>query len=127
MQIDPRRLRFLLAVARSGGVLAAADELSVTPSAVSQQLAKLESETGRSLVRRTPTGTVLTDEGRLLVEAAEDIERLLLETEDRLNPDTAGPSGVVRIGGFYTFFAAVLLPAFPGWRERMPRLRVELL
>jgi molybdate transport repressor ModE-like protein len=80
MLIDPRRLRFLLAVARSGGVLAAADDLDVTPSAVSQQLAKLESEIGRSLVRRTPTGTVLTDAGRLLVEAAEDIERMLRET-----------------------------------------------
>ena len=36
--IDPRRLRFLLAVARYGGVLAAADELAVTASAVSQQI-----------------------------------------------------------------------------------------
>ena len=127
MQIDPRRLRFLLAVARTGGVLAAADELEVTPSAVSQQLAKLESETGRSLVRRTPTGTVLTDAGRLLAEAAEDIERMLRETEERLNPDDAGPTGTVRIGGFYSFLAVVLLPAFPGWKERMPRLTVELL
>jgi DNA-binding transcriptional LysR family regulator len=127
MQIDPRRLRFLLAVARSGGVLAAADELEVTPSAVSQQLAKLESETGRSLVRRTPTGTLLTDEGRLLVEAAEDLERLLRETEERLQPDDAGPAGTIRIGGFYSFLAVVLLPAFAGWRERMPRLHIELL
>ncbi len=127
MSIDPRRLRFLLAVARSGGVLAAADDLEVTPSAVSQQLAKLESETGRSLVRRTPTGTVLTDAGRLLVEAAEDLERMLRETEARLRPDDAGPTGTIRIGGFYSFTAVVLLPAFPYWRERMPRLNIELL
>ncbi|WP_148575582.1 LysR family transcriptional regulator [Nocardioides caldifontis] len=127
MSIDPRRLRFLLAVARAGGVLAAADELAVTPSAVSQQLAKLEAETRRSLVRRTPTGTVLTDAGRLLVEAAEDIERLLQETETRLMPDDTGPAGTIRIGGFYSFFAVVLLPAFPEWRERMPRLQVELV
>lgn len=46
MRIDPRRLRFLLAISREGGVLAAADELGVTPSAVSQQLARLEAETG---------------------------------------------------------------------------------
>ena len=127
MYVDPRRLRFLLAVARSGGVLAAADDLEVTPSAVSQQLAKLEEETQRSLVRRTPTGTVLTDAGRLLVEAAEDIERTLRETEARLQPDDAGPVGTIRIGGFYSFLAVVLLPAFPGWRERMPRLGIELL
>lgn len=127
MDIDPRRLRFLLAVARAGGVLAAADDLEVTPSAVSQQLAKLEAETGRSLVRRTPTGTVLTDAGRLMVEAAEDIERTVRDTVARLRSDDAGPSGTVRIGGFYSFFAVVLLPAFPEWRERMPRLRIELI
>jgi molybdate transport repressor ModE-like protein len=127
MDIDPRRLRFLLAVARAGGVLAAADDLDVSASAVSQQLAKLEAETGHALVRRTPTGTVLTDAGRLLVEAAEDIERTLHDTETRLRPDDAGPSGTVRIGGFYSFLAVVLLPAFPGWRERMPRLHIELV
>ena len=56
----PRRLRVLLAVARTGGVLAAADELGITPSAVSQQLNKLEDETGHALVVRTPKGSVLT-------------------------------------------------------------------
>ena len=127
VNIDPRRLRFLLAVARAGGVLAAADELEVTPSAVSQQLAKLEAETGHSLVTRTPTGTVLTEAGRLMAEAAEDIERTLHETEVRLRPDDAGPSGTVRIGGFYSFIAGVLMPAFPGWREHMPRLHIELV
>jgi molybdate transport repressor ModE-like protein len=127
MNIDPRRLRFLLAVARAGGVLAAADDLEVTPSAVSQQLAKLEAETGRSLVRRTPTGTVLTDAGRVMVEAAEDVERTIRDAAARLRPEDAGPTGTVRIGGFYSFIANVLLPAFPGWRERMPRLHIELI
>ena len=61
--LDPRRLRFLLAVARYGGVLAAADELAVTASAVSQQLAKLEQEAGRTLLQRTQTGSVLTPAG----------------------------------------------------------------
>ena len=70
MILDPRRLRFLLAVARYGGVLAAADELDVTASAVSQQLSKLEQETGRSLLQRTPTGSVLTPAGLALAEAA---------------------------------------------------------
>src|SRR5215218_1632480 len=63
MDLDPRRLRFLLAVARYGGVLAAADELAVTASAVSQQVAKLERETGHTLLRRTSSGSLLTSAG----------------------------------------------------------------
>lgn len=127
MQIDPRRLRFLLAVARSGGVLAAADDLSVTPSAVSQQLARLELEVGRPLVRRTSGGTVLTDAGRSLAESAEEVERVLVEARAKLLEGESDPTGTVRVGGFHSFLSAVLLPRIPTWRERHPRLRFEVV
>ena len=125
MILDPRRLRFLLAVARYGGVLAAADELAVTASAVSQQLGKLERETGHALLQRTPTGSVLTPAGLALAEAAEDVERALALARARLEQDDAAVSGTVRIGGFQSFLANVLSPALPDWRHRYPRLRIE--
>lgn len=127
MELDPRRLRFLLAVARSGGVLAGADELGVTPSAVSQQLARLEQEVGRPLVRRTAAGTVLTEAGHSLAEAAEEIERTLSEARAKLLAGDADPAGTVRIGGFQSFLSAVLAPELSGWRERFPRLHFEVL
>jgi DNA-binding transcriptional LysR family regulator len=123
--LDPRRLRFLLAVARYGGVLAAADELAVTASAVSQQIARLEQETGRSLLQRTPTGSVLTPAGLALADAAEDVERALAVARSRLQQDEAEVSGTVRIGGFQSFLATVLAPSLPTWRERYPALRFE--
>jgi DNA-binding transcriptional LysR family regulator len=118
-------LRFLLAVARYGGVLAAADELAVTASAVSQQLARLEKETGHVLLQRTQTGSVLTPAGLALAEAAEDIERSLTLARSRLEHDDASVSGTVRIGGFQSFLASVLAPALPEWRQRHPALRFE--
>jgi molybdate transport repressor ModE-like protein len=127
MQLDPRRLRYLLAVARAGGVLAGADELAVTPSAVSQQLARLEQEVGRPLVRRTATGTVLTEAGHALAEAAEEIERTLAEARAKLAASDSDPAGTVRIGGFQSFLAVVLAPELPRWRERFPRLHFEVL
>ncbi|TGN63799.1 LysR family transcriptional regulator [Nocardioides eburneiflavus] len=123
MRIDPSRLRFLLAVARYGGVLAAADELEVTASAVSQQLAKLERETGYALLRRVPSGSVLTPAGLALAEAAEDVERALAVARSRLAETSEEVSGSVRIGGFQSFLATVLAPALPEWRERYPALR----
>lgn len=89
MDIDPRRLRVLLAIARTGGVLAAADELGITPSAVSQQLSKLEDETGHALVLRTPKGSVLTPAGLAVAEAGEEIERALSVARARIE---AGPT-----------------------------------
>lgn len=125
MELDPRRLRFLLAVARYGGVLAAADELGVTASAVSQQIGRLEQETGFTLLRRTPTGSELTPAGVALTEAAEDVERAVAEARSRLEQSAAEISGTVRIGGFQSFLATVLAPALPGWRERHPALSIE--
>ena len=125
MEIDPRRLRFLLAVARYGGVLAAADELAVTASAVSQQIGRLEQETGQSLITRTPTGSVLTTAGLTLAEAAEDVERALAVARTRLLQDEGGVTGTVRIGGFQSFLTTILSPALPDWRERHPGLRIE--
>ena len=127
MNLDPRRLRFLLAVARTGGVLAAADELRVTASAVSQQLARLEQETGRTLLQRTPTGSVLTPAGLALAETAEDIERALTLARERLERDESDVSGTVRLGGFQSIFAAVVAPALGSWRTRYPGLRFEIV
>lgn len=127
MELDPRRLRYLLAISRTGGVLAAADELKVTPSAVSQQLARLEHEVGRELVHRTPRGAVLTEAGRAVAEGAEEIERTLNGVQARLQHDGSGPSGTVRVGAFYSFLNAILVPELPAWRTRFPQLRFEVV
>ena len=50
------RLRALHAVSAHGSIIAAAETLNVTTSAVSQQLAKLESETGQTLLERHGRG-----------------------------------------------------------------------
>ncbi|MFT3871283.1 MAG: LysR family transcriptional regulator [Nocardioides sp.] len=125
MLVDPRRLRFLLAVARYGGVLAAADEMGITSSAVSQQITKLEQETGRALLRRTPSGSVLTPAGLALAEAAEEVERTLAVARSRLEHEDAAVSGTVRIGGFQSFLSTVLSPALPDWHDRYPALAFE--
>ena len=112
-------------MARFGGVLAAADELAVTASAVSQQISKLERETGHTLLRRVTSGSVLTPAGLALAEAAEDVERALAVARSRLEDAAAAVSGAVRIGGFQSFLATVLAPALPDWRNRYPALRFE--
>ncbi len=127
MRIEPQRLKFLLAVARAGGVLAAADEMRVTPSAVSQQLSRLEQEIGRQLVVRTPQGAVLTADGLAVAQAAEDIERTLNLVTARLEEDETGPTGTVRVGAFHSFLRAIVIPSLEDWRTRNPGLRFELI
>jgi molybdate transport repressor ModE-like protein len=126
MDIDPRRLRVLLAVARTGGVLAAADELGISPSAVSQQLNKLEDETGHALVLRTPKGSVLTPAGLAVAEAGEEIERALSVARARMEGG-AKIAGVVRVGGFTSFVRTVVIPRLPEWRIQYPQLQIRMI
>ena len=58
--LDIKRLQILLKVVETGSVTAAADELFYTPSAVSQQLRKLEEEVGQPLLQRRSRGMVPT-------------------------------------------------------------------
>ncbi|MEZ2390413.1 LysR family transcriptional regulator [bacterium RCC_150] len=126
MEIDPRRLRVLLAVARTGGVLAAADELGLTPSAVSQQLNRLEDETGHALVIRTPKGSVLTPAGLAVAEAGEEIERALSVARARMQGG-AKVAGIVRVGGFTSFIRTVVIPRLPEWRSQYPQLQIRIV
>lgn len=70
MQLMPVSLAYFLEVARTGSVTEAAQKLQVAPSAVSRQIAKLESGTGVALFVRHPRGMTMTDAGsRLLAHA----------------------------------------------------------
>src|SRR4051794_27366786 len=64
------RLQTFVEVVRRGTFAGAADALSFTPSAVSQQMAKLEAEAGLPLLARDGGGVRLTEAGRLLHEHA---------------------------------------------------------
>ena len=71
--LDVKRLRVLHEVARQGSFSAAAEALSYTQSAISQQIAALERETGTQLVDRGARGIRMTDAGEALVQHADAI------------------------------------------------------
>lgn len=127
MRINVARLPYLLQIARNGGVLAAAEAMRLTPSAVSQQLARLEAEVGVPLVERSPRGIVPTAAGRELIELAESVEREVNEAALRVGAVSELPSGIVRFGAFQSFISGVLAPALPRWRSELSGVHLEVV
>ncbi|MFF8382795.1 LysR substrate-binding domain-containing protein [Streptomyces kanasensis] len=124
--IDPRRLRILRAAADHRTVTAAAAALYLTPSAVSQQLAALEQETGHTLLTRSGRGVRLTPAGEILLEHANEVLAQLERAEAELAAYADGTAGEVTVAAFATGIAEVLAPAIGRLARRHPGIRVRV-
>jgi DNA-binding transcriptional LysR family regulator len=120
--IEVRRLRVLRALADHGTVTAAAEVLHLTPSAVSQQLAALESEVGQELLERRGRRVAITSAGRLLLEHTDTILTAVERAEDAMRLHANGANGEVRIVAFATAITLLVAPALPRLRETAPGL-----
>jgi DNA-binding transcriptional LysR family regulator len=108
--IDLGRLRALHAVSVHGSVNGAATALGYTPSAISQQLNKLERETRTTLLERRGRGVVLTDAAQALADTAAEVLKLVEQAEIQLEEQRGKPVGKVALGAFPTACRG-LLPA----------------
>ncbi|MET7711482.1 LysR family transcriptional regulator [Streptomyces sp. NPDC005407] len=136
--LDLGRLRALHAVSVHGSVAAAAIALGYTPSAVSQQIAKLERETRTPLLERRGRGVALTDEARHLAATAQELLAIVERAETTLEERRGQPTGRLTIGAFASA-ARGLLPGVlaelgrrhPGLDARMtevdPHLSIDLV
>lgn len=119
-------LRYFLAVARSGSIAAAAARLNVAASAISRQIANLESELGCPLFERRPRGMVPSPAGELLVQHANHI----LMRADLAVSEITGLQGIdrglIRISSSEGFALDVLPDAIAAFHARFPGIRFAL-
>jgi DNA-binding transcriptional LysR family regulator len=120
------RLRVLTEVARRGSFSGAADALSYTQSAVSQQVATLEAETGMTLLERHARGVRLTAAGAALVEHAEGILARLEAAEAELSAIAGLRAGRLRMASFPTAGATLMPLAIATFRSQYPDIELTL-
>src|SRR4029079_5609428 len=108
--LDVRRMRVLREVAVQGSFSAAAEALSFTQSAVSQQIAALERETGTILVQRSARGVRLTEGGDALVRHADAMICRLAEAEAELEAIAGLRGGRLRMAAFESAGATPMPP-----------------
>ncbi|MGW1345062.1 LysR family transcriptional regulator [Kribbella sp. NPDC002412] len=124
--IDLGRLRALHAVSLYGSVNRAAEVLGYTPSAVSQQLAKLERETRTVLVERRGRGIVLTDAAVQLAATAARILELVEDAELTLEEQRGQAIGTLRLAAFPTAARGLLPNALAQLVHEHPGLDIRV-
>jgi DNA-binding transcriptional LysR family regulator len=124
---DLRLLKVLREVALRGSFSAAADALSYSQPAVSQQIARLEAQAGVKLIERQPKGVRLTAAGEALMRHTERILAQLAEAQAELGEIASSARGRLRIGSFATAAGTIVPQAVSAFRRQRPGVRVDLV
>lgn len=119
-----RDLQIVLAVARTGSAMAAADQLELAYTTVSRRLAALE-RAGPALFVRASTQLVPTPDGDALLERARAVEDAMLTLERGISNLKGRLAGTVRVATV-PGWSELLMPSFRCLRERAPRLMLHL-
>lgn len=124
--IDLAALAGLRAVAEHGSVGAAAEATGFTPSAVSQQVKRLERQLGVPLLERVGRGVILTGDGRHLVEAGERVLADLEQLEAGVHRRAEVVTGEVRLVAFSTAMRGLVAPVARQLLDEHAALRLGL-
>lgn len=125
--MDIRQLRYFAQIVESGSLSKASRSLFVAQPALSQQLAKLESEVGKPLLIRSARGVVPTQNGHALYHHARFMLRQLEQALSIARQGSGGVRGMVSIGLPSTTLAALGLPLVRRVRSRYPGILLNIV
>lgn len=119
-------MQVFIAIVDCGSITAAADALQQTISATSRTMTRLEEKLQTTLMRRTTRRLELTEEGSAYLEQARKIIAAVEETEEQMRARRNQPAGRLRIDAASPFMLHVIVPLVPGYRQRYPKVELEL-
>jgi DNA-binding transcriptional LysR family regulator len=113
-------------VAEHRSFTAAAADLEVSPSALSQAIRQLEARLGVRLLNRTTRSVSLTEAGEAYLARVGPALGQVIEAGDELNVLQGRPAGILRINAARISTALVLQPLLAGFLQENPHVQVEL-
>lgn len=123
--VDLRRLEMLLRLSQVGSMREVADDLGITTSTVSQQIAALAREVGTPLLEPVGRRVRLTPAGQRLADHAVTILAAVAAASSDLDP-AAEPVGTVRVAGFATAIRRSLLPLVSDLSRSHPQVQLKI-
>lgn len=121
-----RFVEIFCTIVEAGNFTQAANQLGITPAAVSRAVARHEAALGVPLFRRNTRIVKLTDAGQLYFEQCRQALSLIDEAERSLSQQQVEPRGLVRISVPTTYGHCRVLPLVQDFLERHPEVRLEV-
>jgi DNA-binding transcriptional LysR family regulator len=126
MSLSSLQLEAFAAVANTGSFSAAAKELHISQSALSQRVLNLESTLMTALIIRDPSGLRLTPAGVELLRYCKQQEQLESEVLHHISSGRAEPAGKLRIAGFSSITRSALIPTISELARNYPSVSLEI-
>ena len=120
-------LEAVAAIANRGSFRAAADDLRVSTTALSNAIGKLEADLGVRLFNRTTRSVSLTEAGRNLLNATSPALQDIQAALDVARGQQSTPSGTLRINAFATAARFILPTLILPFLERYPQVHIDLI
>ena len=127
MAVRLESYRVFKEVAEAGNISAAAKELCLSQSAVSQSVKQLETALDARLFVRSPRGVALTGEGRMLYQYVRSALGLLATGEDKLSQARQLLAGSLSIGASDTVTDWFLTPYLRSFHREHPGIRMRIV
>ena len=125
--MDWNDLRYVKAIADTGNVADAANQLDVHQSTVFRRLNTLEKNLGVRLFERLPSGYVMTTAGEDFCKTAERIEADVSALNRRISGQDMRPSGTIRVTMTDALLIELLAPCLAEFRSAYPEIELEIL
>ena len=122
-----RDLRYFVAVAESGSILAASEKLHVAQPSLSVRIRTLEADLGVSLFDRRPRGVQLTSEGEELLVHARLILKSAEAAQEAIRHHAQSPVGTVHFGVPTSLSSVLCVPLIEAVRDKLPNVRLRIV
>jgi len=123
---DLVQLHYVRAIAGCTSMTAAARQLRVSQPTLSNAVRGLEHRLGTSLFLRGPRGVMLTDSGKTLVRAADEVFALLRQADDQIHGIESAAAGRFVLGCYHSFGAIFLPELMRDLATRAPAIELSL-
>ena len=125
--IDWDRVRVFRGVAEAGSFTRAAETLGLSQSAISRQISALEEDLRTALFHRHARGLVLTEQGEILLETAQELAARMAAVESRLDEAKDHPAGHLKINTTVGFGTVWLTAHLGEFLDLYPEITVSLI